>query len=276
MTAKRKTALLCTALIAGCLGQTGFAAEKITQTAGRTQLGDFAPKFAEYNDDILFGEVWNRPGLNPHDRSMITITTLVAKGIIDSSLVHHLEFAKQNGVTRTEISELLTHVGFYAGWPNAWGAFRLAKDVWKAPETAADAKAAFQQEMIFPIGKTNDAYAKYFVGQSYLAPVSSEQVIINNVTFEPGCRNNWHVHHAKKGGGQMLLAVAGRGWYQEEGKEPVQMLPGDVIHIPEGVKHWHGAAADSWFAHLAFVVPGEEAKDEWLEPVSDEEYKKLK
>ena len=107
-----------------------MAQQKITQTAGRVQLGEFAPKFAELNDDVLFGQVWNRQGLSPHDRSMITIATLVGKGIIDSSLTHHLQFAKSNGVTRTEISEMLTHIAFYAGWPNAWGAFRLAKDVW--------------------------------------------------------------------------------------------------------------------------------------------------
>ena len=189
--------------------------------------------------------------------------------------MHHLEFAKQNGVTRTEISELLTHVGFYAGWPNAWGAFRLAKDVWKAPETAADAKAAFQQEMIFPIGKTNDAYAKYFVGQSYLAPVSSEQVIINNVTFEPGCRNNWHIHHAASGGGQILICTAGEGWYREENKAPVSLTAGMVITIPPEVKHWHGAKKDSWFAHIAVEVPGEGTSNEWCEPVTDEEYNEL-
>ena len=222
-----------------------MAQEKITQTAGRVQLGEFAPKFAELNDDVLFGEVWNRKGLSPHDRSMITIATLVGKGIIDSSLTHHLQFAKQNGVTRTEISEMLTHIAFYAGWPNAWGAFRLAKDVW-ADDVAADGgKAAFQREMIFPIGEPNTAYAKYFIGNSYLAPISKEQIPFNNVTFEPRCRNNWHIHHATKGGGQMLVCVAGRGWYQEEGKPAVQMLPGDVIHIPANVKHWHGAAADT-------------------------------
>ena len=129
--------------------------------------------------------------------------------------------------------------------------------------------------MIFPIGQPNDAYAQYFIGQSYLAPVSSEQVGINNVTFEPGCRNNWHIHHATKGGGQLLVCVAGTGWYQEWGK-PVRLLrPGDVVNIPAGVKHWHGATADSWFAHLAIEVPGEKTSNEWLEPVTDEEYNKL-
>ena len=123
--------------------------------------------------------------------------------------------------------------------------------------------------MIFPVGEPNTAYAKYFIGNSYLAPVSTEQVPVANVTFEPGCRNNWHIHRATRGGGQMLIGVAGRGWYQEEGKPAVQILPGTVIHIPAG-------AADSWFAHLAFEVPGENTSNEWLEPVSDEEYGKLK
>ena len=106
--------------------------------------------------------------------------------------------------------------------------------------------------------------------------MSAEQVPLLNVTFEPGCRNNWHIHHAKSGGGQMLIGVGGRGYYQEWGKEPVEILPGTVINIPEGVKHWHGAAPDSWFSHLAIEVPGEEAKAEWLEAVSEEDYKKLK
>lgn len=253
-----------------------MAQEKIVQTAGRTQLGEFAPKFAELNDDVLFGEVWNRPGLSPHDRNMITVATLVGKGIVDSSLGHHLQFAKANGATRTEISEMLTHIAFYAGWPNAWAAFRLAKEVWAEDTTDEDAKAAFQRQMIFPIGEPNTAYAQYFTGNSYLARISSEQVSIANVTFEPRCRNNWHIHRATKGGGQMLIGVAGRGWYQEEGKPAVEIRPGTVIHIPANVKHWHGAVTDSWFAHLAFEIPGENAANEWLEPVTDEEYDKLK
>ena len=128
---------------------------------------------------------------------------------------------------------------------------------------------------VFTRGAKNDAYAKYFVGQSYLNMLSLEQVVIGNVTFEPGCRNNWHIHHATKGGGQMLVCVAGRGWYQEDGKPAQELLPGMVVNIPANVKHWHGAAADSWFAHLAFEVPGENSSNEWLEPVTDEEYNKL-
>lgn len=254
-----------------------MAQEKIVQTAGRDQLGNFAPKFAELNDDVLFGEVWSRTDkLGLRDRSLVTITSLISQGITDSSLTYHLQSAKNNGITRTEIAEILTQIGFYAGWPKAWAAFRLAKDVWSEDTVSQDAKDAFQKEMIFPIGEPNTAYAKYFIGNSYLAPISTEQVKISNVTFEPGCRNNWHIHKATKGGGQMLIGVAGRGWYQEEGKPAVEIFPGTVIHIPVNVKHWHGAAADSWFAHLAFEIEGENTSNEWLEPVTDEQYDTLK
>lgn len=129
---------------------------------------------------------------------------------------------------------------------------------------------------IFPIGGENVNFAKYFIGTSYLNMLSLEQVVIGNVTFEPKCRNNWHIHHADKGGGQMLLVTAGKGWYQEWGKEPQALKAGDVVNIPANVKHWHGAAADSAFQHLAIEVAGENCKTEWCEPVSDEEYEKLK
>lgn len=254
-----------------------MAQKKIIQTAGRTQLGRFAPKFAELNDDVLFGEVWSRNDLlGLRDRSIVTLTCLISQGITDNSLLYHLQTAKQNGVTRTEISEIITHIAFYAGWPKAWAAFNLAKQVWNDGVAGTDAKTEHQRNMIFPIGQPNDAYAKYFIGQSYLAPISQEQVKFSNVTFEPGCRNNWHIHHATKGGGQMLVGVAGRGWYQEWGKPAQEILPGTVIHIPAGVKHWHGAAADSWFSHLAFEIEGENTSNEWLEPVADETYSKLK
>lgn len=128
---------------------------------------------------------------------------------------------------------------------------------------------------VFPIGNTNDTFAKYFMGQSYLNMLSTEQVVIGNVTFEPKCRNNWHIHHADKGGGQILLVTAGQGWYQQWGQQSRKLKPGDVVHIPANVKHWHGATADSWFQHLAIEVSGENCKTEWCEPVSDEEYKRL-
>ena len=173
--------------------------DKIKQTAGREQLGDFAPMFAHLNDDVLFGEVWNE-------------------------------------------------------------------------ETAAlTDKDKFQNEILFPIGEANP-YGDYFVGQSYLAPITMEQVPVFNVTFEPGCRNNWHIHHATQGGGQMLICIGGRGWYQEEGKDAVELTPGTVINIPANVKHWHGAAKDSWFSHLALEISGENTSTEWCEPVTDREY----
>lgn len=178
--------------------------KKITQTAGRKDLGDFSPMFAHLNDDVLFGEVWNE----------------------------------------------------------------------ETPELTE--KDKYQNSIFFPIGEPNDAFAQYFDGQSYLAPVSTSQVPIYNVTFEPSCRNHWHIHHASKNGGQMLICVGGCGYYQEWEKEPVKMLPGDVVNIPAGVKHWHGAAPDSWFSHLAVEVPAEDGRTEWCEAVSEEDYKNLK
>ena len=130
---------------------------------------------------------------------------------------------------------------------------------------------------IFGLGGPNDAYAQYFTGQSYLNPLTdpAQTQFIANVTFEPGCRNNWHIHNASRGGGQILLVTGGRGWYQEWGKPAQALQTGDVVNIPAGVKHWHGAAKDDWFIHLAVEVPGEDAANEWLEPVTDEEYRKL-
>lgn len=137
-------------------------------------------------------------------------------------------------------------------------------------------KNEFAEKLIFPMGGENTAYADYFVGKSYLDMLSTQQVVIGNVTFEPGCRNNWHIHHAKKGGGQILLVTAGTGYYQEWGKEPRELHPGDVVNIPPEVKHWHGAAPNCWFSHIAIEVPGEETSNQWCEPVTDEEYGKLK
>ena len=248
----------------------------VKQTAGRDQLGDFAPEFARLNDDVLFGEVWSREDkLSLRDRSLVTVVALMAQGLTDSSFKYHLLSAKNNGITKTEIAEILTHAAFYAGWPKAWAAFRMATEVW-ADETDGSAKAEHENSMVFPIGEPNDGFAQYFIGQSYLAPLSTSQVGIFNVTFEPGCRNNWHVHHADKGGGQILVCVAGRGYYQEWGKPARELHPGDVVNIPVGVKHWHGAAPDSWFSHLAMEVPGENGSNEWLEPVTDEVYSTLK
>ena len=251
----------------------------VKQTAGRDALGTFAPKFAELNDDVLFGQVWNRTGrLSLRDRSLVTVTALMAQGLTDSSFRYHLTTARQNGITKEEIAEILTHAAFYAGWPRAWAAFNLAKEVWADDAAPArDAMQAHAASMVFPIGAPNDGFARYFSGRSYLVPLSAEQVGICNVTFEPGCRNNWHIHHAQAGGGQILVCVAGRGWYQEWGKAARALTPppGDVVNIPAGVRHWHGAAQDSWFSHLAVEVPGTDARNEWLEPVTDAQYEAL-
>jgi 4-carboxymuconolactone decarboxylase len=239
---------------------------KIVQTAGRDRLGDFAPEFAHFNDDVLFGENWNNADIDLKTRCIITVVALVSSGVTDSSLTYHLQNAKAHGVSKSEIAAILTHVAFYAGWPKAWAAFNQAKEVWKEEASAeATEMEKYQASLFFPIGEPNNAYARYFSGKSFLAPVSGSQISIHNVTFEPGCRNNWHIHHAKSGGGQILICVGGRGWYQEWGKEPVEMKPGDCVNIPVGVKHWHGAAKDSWFSHLAIEVPGEETSTVWLE-----------
>lgn len=173
----------------------------VKQTAGRKELGEFAPKFAELNDDVLFGEVWSREDkLSLRDRSLVTVTSLMSQGLIDSAFRYHLESAKKNGITKEEITEILTHNAFYAGWPKAWAAFRMAKEVWndKNEETEDNTIEKHASSMIFPIGEPNDNFAQYFSGKSFLAPVSKDQVGIFNVTFEPKCRNNWHIHKAKR------------------------------------------------------------------------------
>ena len=242
----------------------------VKQTAGRDSLGTFAPKFAALNDDVLFGEVWAREGqLSLKMRSIMTISALVSKGQLDSSFQFHVANARNNGVTRGEMAEILTHLAFYAGWPNAWAAFRIAVEVYRDDDGADGG--------LFGIGAPNDAYAQYFVGKSYLKPLTDpkETVFMANVTFERGCRNNWHIHCAEQGGGQILLCTGGRGWYQEQGKDARELFPGDTVTIPAGVKHWHGAAKDSWFSHVAVECPGKGTTTEWCEPVGAEDYDAL-
>ena len=190
----------------------------VKQTAGKEKLGDFAPKFAEINDDILFGEIWSREDkLSLRDRSLITICIFMGKGLVDNSLKYHLINARNNGITKEEMAEIITHAAFYAGWPNAWAVFDLAKEVY------ADDEQKGNHGGIFGMGEPNVNFAQYFIGNSYLKPLTNPnetKVFIANVTFEPGCRNNWHIHKATEGGGQILICVEGEGWYQEEGKEP--------------------------------------------------------
>ena len=158
----------------------------------------------------------------------------------------------------------LAALSFAAASPSQSMAADTVQPVQRAAMSEAEAGAG-----MFGLGKSNDAYAQYFIGQSYLNPLTTEGLSISNVTFEPGCRNNWHIHHK---GGQIFLCTSGRGYYQEWGKDPQELTPGTVVYIPAGVKHWHGAAANSWFAHIAFEVPGEGCSNEWLEPVTDEVY----
>ena len=232
--------------------------------------GDMGKDVEQFLTDYFFGDIYSRDALDLQTRELLgycVLTTLEAESQLHSHYHGNINAGNSPETLTAAVIQCLPYIGF----PAAIKALRIIKE-----ETAdADGKAAFQRKMIFPIGEPNTAYAKYFIGNSYLAPISKEQIPFSNVTFEPGCRNNWHIHHATKGGGQMLVCVAGKGWYQEWGKPAVQMLPGDVIHIPANVKHWHGAAADSWFAHLAFEVPGENTSNEWLEPVTDEEYNQL-
>ncbi len=300
----------------------------IKQSAGRDALGEFAPEFAHFNDDVLFGENWNSAGIDLKTRSLITVVALMAQGITDSSLAYHIANAKAHGVTREEMAAAITHVAFYAGWPKAWATFKLAKEVYAGgddargaaaggkepgarpdarpdtqpdaqpgarpdarPDTQPDAQPGVQLDTqpgarpgaaesrggFFGLGAPNTAFARYFTGQSYLNPLTDEgdYLPVFNVTFEPGCRNNWHIHHAEAGGGQVLICVDGEGWYQEEGKPARALKPGDIVEIAANVKHWHGAKAGSWFSHLAFEYPGTGCSNEWCEPVDDAAYNAL-
>ena len=241
------------------------------QTAGRDNLGKLAPKFAELNDDVLFGEIWSREDkLSLRDRSMITISALMAQGLFPQ-LKSHFILGKKHGVTKEEAVEIVTQIAFYSGWAKAWSAFPLIEEVYgtENEETSEHGGA-------FGMGEPNTAFAQYFIGNSYLKPLAkTDNVFIANVTFEPRCRNNWHIHKATSRGGQILICVDGEGWYQEEGKQAQSLKVGDVVTIPANVKHWHGAKKDSWFSHLAVEVPGENTSNEWCESVTDEEYNKL-
>lgn len=239
----------------------------IKQTAGRDNLGKLAPKFAELNDDVLFGEVWSREDkLSLRDRSMITISALMAQGLFPQ-LKSHFEMGKKHGITKEEAVEIVTQLAFYSGWPKAWSAFSLINEVYSTEENTETHGGAFG------IGEPNVNFAQYFIGNSYLNPLTNpgeSAVFLANVTFEPGCRNNWHIHHADKGGGQILICVDGEGWYMEDGKKAQSLKCGDVVVIPPEVKHWHGAKKNSWFSHIAVEVPGENTSTEWCEKVEKE------
>lgn len=235
----------------------------IKQTAGRDKLQTFAPDFAHYNDDVLFHENWNNHDINLKTRSIITVVALISSGITDSSLSYHLENAKRNGVNKKEMAAIITHIAFYVGWPKAWAAFNLAIEVFK-DETVS---------LTFPLGEENVAFKDYFIGQSYLYKITDK---VFNVTFEPSCRNNWHIHQSSKGGGQLLICIDGVGYYQAEGEDVKVLHRGDIVNIPANVKHWHGAVKDSWFSHLAIELDGEDSSNIWLEAVDDDYYDAIK
>lgn len=240
------------------------------QTAGRDILGELAPKFAEINDDVLFGEIWSREDkLSLRDRSLITISALMAQGLFPQ-LKSHIAMGKEHGLKKEEVTEVITQLAFYTGWPKAWSAFPIVNEVYASDSIKESHGGAFG------MGEANIDFAKYFIGNSYLKPLATSVLPIFNVTFEPACRNNWHIHHAEEGGGQVLIVVEGEGWYQEEGKQPQKLHVGDVVTIPANLKHWHGATNNSWFSHIAIEVPGTNTSTIWLEEVEDNEYKKLK
>ena len=201
----------------------------------------------------LFGDIFASEIFSWQEREIITVAALAAMNGTEPQRDAHINISKHNGITQAQIDEILAIV----------------------EQNKIMSKDEFAKISPFGVGEPNP-YLQYFSGNSYLNAISNEQVKMFNVVFEPSCRNNWHIHHAKSGGGQILIATAGRGYYQEWGKEAIEMKPGVVINIPANVKHWHGAAKDSWFAHIAVEVDGTQTSNEWLEPVSDKEYNKLK
>ncbi len=224
-----------------------FGTENQTKLVGapvKGKLFEFAPAVDEYLKAHLFGDIFARDNVDWQTRELATIAMLASINGVESQLNSHINIGKHNGLTDEQVAEILNI----------------------ASEAAA-------KNVLFGFGTENVAYAKYFIGKSYLQPLTNEGVHIANVTFEPKCRNNWHIHHK---GGQILLVTAGRGYYQEWGKPAQELHAGDVVNIPAEVKHWHGAAKDSWFTHIALAVPADGASNEWLEPVTDEEYSKLK
>jgi len=217
--------------------------KKQTQLSGHPFNYDFCPQDDHYLKSHLFGDIFAGDQLSAADREIVTVAALSGLEGVAPQLAAHKRGAVNMGNSQQLVDELCAWLG----------------------------TEGYTLHSAWPKGNPNTAFAKYFVGNSYLADMGGG---VHNVTFEPGCRNNWHIHHKSV---QMLVCVAGRGWYQECGKEPVEMTPGTVIAVPEGVKHWHGAAKDSWFQHLAYNKDVQEgASNEWLEPVSDEDYGKLK
>ena len=240
------------------------------------------PMIQYFLSSNCFGDYYTRKGLDLNTRELLTMAILVNLGT-EPQLKAHIS-ANLKIRTAEYVEQAIYNCLPYCGYPRTLNALRLLKEA-AAEKAAAEAttddkimdQATFDKQNVFGKGDPNVNYAKYFIGNSYLKAITDREsgFPMANVTFEPGTRNNWHIHHAKKGGGQVLIVTAGSGWYQLEGKPAVSLNPGDAVVIPANVKHWHGAKKDSWFSHIAFEAPGEGLSNEWLEPVSDEEYNKL-
>ena len=275
-----------------------FGTENQTKLVGQPVGGplyDFAPAIDQFLKAHLFGDIFQRDVLNWQDRELATVAALANIEGVNAQLQGHMIIGMHNGLTPEQLREVVSILKAKCGPKVAENAgvvldqvLASMKQVTDGERSALDTKMTVvnnskEKNMtqqhddtanveVFPRGEKNEAYAKYFTGTSYLNMLSTERVSIGNVTFEPGCRNFWHIHHK---GGQILLVSGGRGWYQEGGQPARELRTGDVVNIPPETKHWHGAAKDSWFSHVAVEVPAEGASNEWLEPVSDEEYKQL-
>ena len=212
-------------------------------------LFDFHPQLDAYLKAHLFGDIFARDVLDWRTREIVTIAALAARPETEPQMKAHIAIGKVNGVTDAQAAEIVRRV--------------------QLPRNPADLPRDWSP---IPVGEPNTAYAKYFIGNSYLHKLTLDQVPAFGVTFEPGCRNNWHIHHAKIGGGQMLIVTAGEGFYQEWGKPARRLRKGDTVNIPANVKHWHGAAPNCWFQHIALEVPGTGQSNEWCEPVDDKAY----
>ena len=238
----------------GSLGERALAVgtENQTQLCGGPVTGalfDFHPQLDEYLKTHLFGDIFARGVLDWRTREIVTIAALAARPETAPQMKAHIAIGSVNGVTDAQAAEIVRRV--------------------QLPRSPADLPVGWSP---IPVGEPNTAYAKYFIGTSYLHKLTLDQVPAFGVTFEPSCRNNWHIHHAKTGGGQMLIVTAGEGFYQEWGKPARRLKKGDTVNIPANVKHWHGAAPDSWFQHIALEVPGTEQSNEWCESVDDKAY----
>ncbi len=229
----------------------------------------FSPSIDYYLKAHLFGDIFVRDNLTFAERELVTVCALSGMKGVGAQLKAHVYGARNMGLSYDEIHAIPAVLKEKVGDIEAWRAAKAISEHYNEPFEEGEPI----EEMVFPKGEPNTAYAQYFIGNSYLAPLLKNGALpMSNVTFEPRCRNNWHIHHK---GGQILICVGGRGWYQEYGKPAQPLKPGDVVNIPAEVKHWHGAAKDCWFQHIAIAVPAQDASNEWLEPVSDEEYDKL-